>query len=228
MEFTVVQGDIAAQRADALVNAAGTSLRMGSGVAGALRRGANGPINEEAARKGPVELGAAAITDAYDLDAEFVVHAAAMPHDGDGRATRESIRDATQNALREADERGATSIVLPASVVVSRDSACRKEGKSSVRKSISSTRIPSKTFGSSPTATRSTKRFGRWLPTRDEITENFGFGLKIPFMTAFIYSDEVLLTTSHEVPGREITDHHGVVVADVTPGRNIGKDIASG
>ena len=34
MEFTVVQGDIASESADALVNAAGTSLRMGSGVAG--------------------------------------------------------------------------------------------------------------------------------------------------------------------------------------------------
>jgi O-acetyl-ADP-ribose deacetylase (regulator of RNase III) len=35
MELTVVQGDIAAHSADALVNAAGTSLRMGSGVTGA-------------------------------------------------------------------------------------------------------------------------------------------------------------------------------------------------
>jgi O-acetyl-ADP-ribose deacetylase (regulator of RNase III) len=56
MEFTVVQGDIAAQRADALVNAAGTSLQMGSGVAGALRRNAGGPINDEAVPKGPVDL----------------------------------------------------------------------------------------------------------------------------------------------------------------------------
>ena len=31
MQFSVVQGDIAAQSADALVNAAETSLRMGSG-----------------------------------------------------------------------------------------------------------------------------------------------------------------------------------------------------
>ena len=53
MEFTVVQSDIATQSADALVNAAGTSLRMGSGVAGALRRGAGDPINEEAVSKGP-------------------------------------------------------------------------------------------------------------------------------------------------------------------------------
>lgn len=114
MEFTVIQGDIAEQRADALVNAAGTSLRMGSGVAGALRRKAGEELNEEAMAKGPVDLGAVAVTDAYDLDAEYVVHAAAMPHYGDGQATAESIRDATRNALEAADERGATSVVLPA------------------------------------------------------------------------------------------------------------------
>jgi O-acetyl-ADP-ribose deacetylase (regulator of RNase III) len=113
MEFEVIQGDIAQQRADALVNAAGTSLRMGSGVAGALRRAANGPINEDAIAQGPVELGAVAVTDAYDLDAEYVVHAAAMPHFGDGRATRSSIRDATRNALAKADELGCASVVLP-------------------------------------------------------------------------------------------------------------------
>ncbi len=114
MEFTVVQGDIAAQSADALVNAAGTSLRMGSGVAGALRRGAGEAINDEATSKGPVDLGAVAVTDAYDLDAEYVVHAAAMPHYGDGQATEESIRDATRNALAAADERGCESLVIPA------------------------------------------------------------------------------------------------------------------
>ncbi|MCU4718797.1 macro domain-containing protein [Halapricum hydrolyticum] len=113
MDFTVIQGDIAAESADALVNAAGTSLRMGSGVAGALRRGANGPINEEAMENGPVDLGAVAVTDAYDLDAEYVIHAAAMPHYGDGRATEESIRDATRNSLAKADELGCESLVMP-------------------------------------------------------------------------------------------------------------------
>jgi O-acetyl-ADP-ribose deacetylase (regulator of RNase III) len=114
MEFTVVQGDIAEASADALVNAAGTSLRMGSGVAGALRRGANGPINEAAMERGPVDLGGVAVTDAFDLDAKIVVHAAAMPHYGDGRATAESIREATRNALAAADDRGCESLVIPA------------------------------------------------------------------------------------------------------------------
>jgi O-acetyl-ADP-ribose deacetylase (regulator of RNase III) len=113
MEFSVIQGDIAAQSADALVNAAGTSLRMGSGVAGALRRNAGGPINEDAMEEGPVDLGAVAVTDAYELDAEYVVHAAAMPHYGDGRATEESIRDATRNTLERAEELGCASLVVP-------------------------------------------------------------------------------------------------------------------
>lgn len=109
-----MQGDIAQQSADALVNAAGTSLRMGSGVAGALRRGAGDGIDEEATAKGPVDLGATAVTDAYDLDADYVIHAAAMPHYGDGRATAASIEVATHNALKRADRLGCRSVVLPA------------------------------------------------------------------------------------------------------------------
>ena len=113
MEFRTVQGDIAAESADALVNAAGTSLRMGSGVAGALRRAAGEEINDAAVSKGPVELGETAVTDAYDLDAEHVIHAAAMPHYGYGQATRESITDATTNALATADELRCESVVVP-------------------------------------------------------------------------------------------------------------------
>jgi len=113
MEFTVVQGDIAAQAADALVNAAGTSLRMGSGVAGALRRAGGEALARAAVAAGPVDLGAAAVTDAFTLDADYVVHAAAMPHFGNGRATAASIRDATTSALRAADDLGCTSLVLP-------------------------------------------------------------------------------------------------------------------
>lgn len=113
MDFSVIHGDIAEQQADALVNAAGTSLRMGSGVAGALRRGAGGPINEEAVSKGPIELGEVAVTDAYELEAEYVIHAAAMPHYGDARATKASIREATSNSLDQADELGCESMVIP-------------------------------------------------------------------------------------------------------------------
>ena len=112
MEFEVIQGDIATQSADVLVNAANTSLRMGSGVAGALKRAAGSGLNDEAVSKGPVDLGGVATTDAYDLDATYVIHAAAMPPGGS--STAESIRDATRNALVEADDLDCESLVLPA------------------------------------------------------------------------------------------------------------------
>ncbi len=112
MDVTVIQGDIAAQRADALVNAANTGLRMGSGVAGALRKAAGEQLNDEAVSKGPVDLGGVAVTDAYDLDAEYVIHAAAMPPGG--QASADSIRDATRNSLERADELGCESLIVPA------------------------------------------------------------------------------------------------------------------
>lgn len=114
MEFSIIRGDIAAQSADVLVNAAGTSLQMGSGVAGALRRAAGRGLDEDAASKGPIDLGEVATTDGYGLNAAYVIHAAAMPHYGDGKATAESIRTATKKTLTEADSLDCESLVIPA------------------------------------------------------------------------------------------------------------------
>lgn len=111
MEFTVVQGDIAQQDADALVNAANTGLQMGTGVAGALRAAGGEQLNEEAVSKGPVDLGGVVVTDGYELAADHVIHAAAM--EAGGRATAESIRTATSTTLFRAEEVGCESLVIP-------------------------------------------------------------------------------------------------------------------
>lgn len=114
MDLHVLQGDIAQQEADALVNAAGTSLRMGSGVAGALLDAANGSLERDAVARGPIELGDVVVTDAYDLDAEYVIYAAAMSHPGPHPlATAESIREATRYSLETADSLDCESLVLP-------------------------------------------------------------------------------------------------------------------
>lgn len=112
MEFDVVQGDITEQRADALVNPANTDLQMGGGVAGALREAAGEDIQREANQKSPIGLGDAVETGAYDLDAEYVIHAATMEL-GSG-ASEYTIRNSTRNALDRADSLGCESIVLPA------------------------------------------------------------------------------------------------------------------
>lgn len=112
MEFEVVQGDITARSADAIVNAANTDIEMGGGVAGAIREAAGRAIQIEAREKAPIDLGGATWTGGYDLDAPYVVHAATM-HLGGG-ADESSVRGATRNALATADELGCKSLVTPA------------------------------------------------------------------------------------------------------------------
>ena len=112
MEFEVVQGDITEQRADALVNASNTDIQMGGGVAGALREAAGDDIQREANQKSSIGLGEAVETGAYDLDAEYVIHAATM--ELGGGANESTIRNSTRNALVRADDLGCASIVLPA------------------------------------------------------------------------------------------------------------------
>jgi len=114
MRWEVLKGDLSEFEADALVNAAGTSLKMGGGVAAALRNKGGEKLAREARSRGPVDLGEAVETKAYNLKADYVIHAAGQPHFGDYKATPESIRQATRNALKLADELGCESIGLPA------------------------------------------------------------------------------------------------------------------
>lgn len=112
MEFDVVQGDIARQSADVLVNAANTSMKMGTGVSGALHDTGGDRLESEAMEKGPVEVGEVVTTAAYDLDAEYVIHAATMsPH---GTASAQTITDATRHTLQQAERLECNSVVFPA------------------------------------------------------------------------------------------------------------------
>jgi O-acetyl-ADP-ribose deacetylase (regulator of RNase III) len=112
MEITFVQGDIAQQDADAIVNAANNHLWMGAGVAGAIKRAGGQEIEDEAVAKGPIPIGEAAVTGAGRLRARYVIHAAAMGRDL--RTDADKIRQATENSLRRADELALTSIAFPA------------------------------------------------------------------------------------------------------------------
>lgn len=108
----VVQGDIAAQPCEAIVNAANSHLWMGGGVAGAIKQRGGPEIEQEAMRQGPVPVGEAVATGAGRLPARYVIHAVTMDQD---LATGEpSIRAATRSALRLADRLGLRSVALPA------------------------------------------------------------------------------------------------------------------
>jgi O-acetyl-ADP-ribose deacetylase (regulator of RNase III) len=108
----VRQADITKLEVDAIANAANTELRHGGGVAGAIVRAGGRTIQEESDRKAPIELGEAVATEAGELPAKWVIHAATM-HLG-GPTSAEIIRDATASTLRVADELGAKSLGLVA------------------------------------------------------------------------------------------------------------------
>ena len=112
MEIRFVQGDIAQQEADAIVNAANNRLWMGAGVAGAIKRAGGREIEAEAVAKGPIPIGEAAVTGAGRLKARYVIHAAVMGRDL--RTDPDKIRRATESTLRCADELGLKSIAFPA------------------------------------------------------------------------------------------------------------------
>lgn len=111
-EVKVIQGDITAQKVDAIVNAANNKLLMGGGVAGAIKRKGGKVIEDEAVKKGPIAIGEAVATKAGKLSAKFVIHAATMGMDF--QTDEEKIRLSCRNALKAAEELKIRSVAFPA------------------------------------------------------------------------------------------------------------------
>ncbi len=111
-EIEIIKGDISSAEADALVNAANNQLWMGAGVAGALKRAGGQEIEDEAVKKGPIEVGEAVETGAGRLKAKYVIHAAVMGQDL--RTDETKIRNATRNSLKLAEKLGLESVAFPA------------------------------------------------------------------------------------------------------------------
>jgi O-acetyl-ADP-ribose deacetylase (regulator of RNase III) len=106
------EGDLAAERADAIVNAANSALQLGAGVAGALASRGGPEIQAECDHHGPIGVGDAVVTGAGRLAARFVIHAASMPPGG--IASEQSVRSSFRRCLALASERGCCTIAVPA------------------------------------------------------------------------------------------------------------------
>ncbi|SDJ55284.1 O-acetyl-ADP-ribose deacetylase [Streptomyces indicus] len=117
--LTLVQGDITAQTADAIVNAANSSLLGGGGVDGAIHR-KGGPEILEACRKlrashygKGLATGDAVATTAGRLDARWVIHTVG-PVWSAGEDRSELLASCYRRSLAVADELGARSVAFPA------------------------------------------------------------------------------------------------------------------
>ncbi|MFI7104783.1 O-acetyl-ADP-ribose deacetylase [Nonomuraea sp. NPDC050227] len=119
MNVTLVQGDITEQRADAIVNAANSSLLGGGGVDGAIHRRGGPAILEECRRlraghygKG-LPTGRAVATTAGLLPARWVIHTVG-PVYSRSQDRSDLLASCHQESLRVADELGARTVAFPA------------------------------------------------------------------------------------------------------------------
>jgi O-acetyl-ADP-ribose deacetylase (regulator of RNase III) len=110
--ISIERGDISDAQVDAVVNAANSTLAMGAGVAGALKRKGGVIIEEEAMSQGPIEVGEAVLTTGGNLICTHVIHAAVMGTDL--KTDPEIIARTTKAVLALADKQRLSSVALPA------------------------------------------------------------------------------------------------------------------
>jgi O-acetyl-ADP-ribose deacetylase len=115
--LTLLQGDIANQWADAIVNAANSSLMGGGGVDGAIHR-AGGPAILEECKKireasGPLPPGRAVTTTAGNLKAKYIFHTVGPVWQGGSQGESKILASCYQYCIRLAHGMKLRSIVFP-------------------------------------------------------------------------------------------------------------------
>ena len=113
----VILGDITKVKADAIVNAANSSLMGGGGVDGAIHR-AGGPDILEACRaivrrQGSLPTGEAVITTAGLLPAKYVIHTVGPVWNGGEAGEREKLANCYTNSLSLAMKHACKTIAFP-------------------------------------------------------------------------------------------------------------------
>ncbi|WP_029903063.1 O-acetyl-ADP-ribose deacetylase [Prevotella sp. 10(H)] len=119
METTIklIKGDITTIEADAIVNAANSSLLGGGGVDGAIHRKGGSQILEECKairnRQGKCATGQAVYTSAGLLPARYVIHTVGPVWNGGSANERRLLGECYTSSLKLANELNVHSIAFP-------------------------------------------------------------------------------------------------------------------
>jgi O-acetyl-ADP-ribose deacetylase (regulator of RNase III) len=113
----LLNGDITQLEADAIVNAANSSLMGGGGVDGAIHRTGGPAILEDCrkiiAKQGSCKTGEAVITTAGNLPAKFVIHTVGPVWNNGNNKEAEKLSNCYRNCLKLAIENNIQSIAFP-------------------------------------------------------------------------------------------------------------------
>jgi len=115
----IIRGDITDVEAEAIVNAANSSLRGGGGVDGAIHRKGGPRIDEECRRIRETEwpdglpTGKAVITSGGNLKAKYVIHTVGPVWMGGFHVEAELLKQAYRNSLKLAASRGLKVVAFP-------------------------------------------------------------------------------------------------------------------
>jgi O-acetyl-ADP-ribose deacetylase len=116
-QIEIVKGDITKIAADAIVNAANSSLLGGGGVDGAIHRAGGPAILDDCrkiiARQGGCKTGEAVITSAGKLPAKFVIHTVGPVWNGGNKDERKKLASCYTNSLSLAIENNCKTIAFP-------------------------------------------------------------------------------------------------------------------
>lgn len=112
--LSLVQGDIAREETDAIVNAANSRLAGGAGVDGAIHQAGGPSIMDECRKIGGCPTGQAVITSGGALKARYVIHTVGPVYRGGTAGEADLLRSAYLESLKLASARRVRSIAFPA------------------------------------------------------------------------------------------------------------------
>lgn len=110
----IVSGSVLEQDVDAVVNAANTAMRGGSGIDGVIHKAAGRGLLAELEKVAPngAKTGAAVLTKGHSLSQPYVIHTAGPVWKGGGAKEAEKLAMCYRSCLEKADAKGLTSIAF--------------------------------------------------------------------------------------------------------------------